>query len=93
MSEDQAMKNETTAQEWSRIIRNSATNAEVRAVIEALNELTGSCRASGASVMVACAQILGQSISDSGPEISVEMRAGLLSLVDGFAMQTATLES
>jgi hypothetical protein len=84
--------NQTTGQEWARIIQNGATAPQVHEVISAINKLTGARRTNGASVMVACAQILGQSISDAGPEIAAEMRLGLMAMVDGFAMQTATLE-
>ncbi len=87
------MSDETTGQEWARIIQNGATAKGVHAVITAINELTATRRVKGASVMIACAQILGQSIADAGPDIASEMRAGLHALVDGFAMQTATLES
>ncbi|HEY4153525.1 MAG TPA: hypothetical protein VGM38_09410 [Pseudolysinimonas sp.] len=79
----------TDGKEWARAIQNGATELQVRAVICAINRLTGSQRTNGAAVMVACAQILGQSIADAGPDIASEMRAGLLTLVDGFAMQVA----
>lgn len=85
-------RSQTTGQEWARVIQNGATASQVREVIGAINRLTGTHRTNGASVMIACAQILGQSITDAGPEIAAEMRAGLLSLVDGFAMQTAMEE-
>ena len=78
-------------QEWARIIQNGAIETQVRDVIEAINRFSHAERANGASIMVACAQILGQSIVDAGPDIASEMRSGLMALIDGYAMKVAAI--
>ena len=78
-------------QYWAKLIREGAPNHQTRAVVMAINELTRSHQTNRAAVIMGCAQILGQNISGE-PEIAKEMRVAILELVDGFAMQSATLE-
>jgi hypothetical protein len=94
MNADQEPQNSTTAyaREWSRIIRNNASMVGVRSIIAAINDETAECRAKHADVIVACAQLLGQSIGGSQTDIAKEMRLGIMEMIDGFAMQMASLE-
>jgi hypothetical protein len=86
---------ETTAkgqsQYWAKVIRDGARDDQTRAVIGAINHLTRLNLANRAAVIMGCAQVLGQNISGE-PEIAKEMRDAIMELVDGFAMQSATLE-
>lgn len=77
------------SQEWARLLWDGAADAEVIAVIEAINGLTASKRANRAAVMVACAQILAQNVTQAPLDLAAEIRAGVLALIDGFAMQSA----
>jgi hypothetical protein len=79
-------------QEWARIIRDGAPDREVCVVIDAINVRTASYQANRGAVIVACAQILAQSIVGE-PSISAEIRAGIVALIDGFAMQAAIQET
>lgn len=79
----------TRGQEWAAIIRRGARDSEIKAVIAALNDLTADRRANQGAVIVACSMVLGQAVVNGGPEIAAEMRAGIASLIEGFAMQVA----
>ena len=84
------MPNETTAgKEWAQIIRDGSSDEGVRWVILAVNRETAARRSNRGDVMVACAQILGQSIAEGGPEIAAEVRQGILSMIDGYTMEVA----
>ena len=77
-------------QEWAKIIRSAAENRQVEKVITAVNIITERRGANRAAVIVACAQILAQSITGGAEdEISHEMRQGIMALIDGFAMRLA----
>ncbi len=78
-----------SGQRWARLIREGATEAEVIAVIQAINELSWSRQANRAALTVACAQILAQNVTQAPPDIAAEIRDGILALIDGFAMQSA----
>ena len=80
----------TRGQEWAALIRNGSRAGSVRRVISAINRETRARQATRADVIVACAQILGQSIAPGGPEIAAEMREGIMSMIDGYAMEVAT---
>lgn len=82
----------TYGQRWADVIIQGASDRETIAVIQAINAVTAERRANLAAVMVACAQILAQSITNADPDIAGEVRAGVLALVDGFAMQSAIQE-
>ncbi len=73
--------------EWARVIQNGTSDRDVRAVISAINE----SGVNGAAVMVACTQVLAQSITDASPDIAREVRAGLLALIDGYATRLAMI--
>jgi hypothetical protein len=72
--------------QWANAILAQANNGGVQRVITAINRE----HTSRADVIVACAQVLGQSIVPSGPVIAGEIRRGIMSLIDGYAMQSAT---
>jgi hypothetical protein len=79
-------------QQWAAVIWARAADADIVAVLEVINELTASTKVNQAAVMVACAQILAQSITRAPLDVAGEVRAGILSLIDGLAMQSATEE-
>jgi hypothetical protein len=58
-------------------------------VIAAIDAETKVMRANPADVIVACAQVLGQSIASGGPEIARELRQAIMSLIDGYTFQVA----
>lgn len=72
---------------WQRMIRQGASDAEVAIMINAINTTTKAGRINRASVIAACAQVLAQCIGDSPPNIASEIRAGILAMIDGFAME------
>lgn len=74
---------------WARIIQDGATDEGVQHVIRSINRLTDERIANHGDVMVACAQILGQSIVLGGSAIAAEMRAGLIALIEGYATRVA----
>lgn len=76
-------------QEWAQLIRDAASDVDVISVIRAINNVTASYRANRAAVIVACAQILAQDITGE-PEVAAEIRAGIRSMIDGYAIQVAT---
>lgn len=79
----------TRGQEWANVIRNGSRLDGVMGIILAINEETLAHRANRADVIVACAQILGQSIAPGAPEIAAEMREGIMAMIDGYAMEVA----
>jgi hypothetical protein len=81
-----------SGQQWARLIRDGATEAEVIAVIQAINELSWSRQANRAALTVACAQILAQNVTQATPDIAADIRTGIVALIDGFAMQSAIEE-
>jgi hypothetical protein len=81
-----------TGQEWARIIQQGAPDRAVCAIISAVNAMSAEVQANRAAIIVACAQVLAQNITGE-PTLSSEVRAGILALVDGFAMQSAIEEA
>jgi len=79
-------------QHWADVIAASTTDAEATAVVNAINKVTASGQANPASVMMACVQILSQSITRADPLIAREVRAGILAMIDNFAMEFAVQE-
>jgi hypothetical protein len=75
-----------------RLILDSAPGREVCVVIDAIDVLTASHQANRGAVTVACAQILAQIIIGQ-PSMSTVVRAGIVALIDGFAMQAAIQET
>lgn len=76
-------------QYWAKIIRKESTNVGVKRVLNAVNSTVGPGKSNRADVFIACCQILGQDIPGEAA-ISVEIRAALLAMIDGYAMQVAT---
>jgi cytochrome c-type biogenesis protein CcmH/NrfF len=76
-------------QEWARVIRDNSRPDGIRHAIQGINRETLLRRANHADVILACAQILGQTIAGSGPDIAAEMRSGIMSMIDGYAMEVA----
>lgn len=79
----------TRGQDWAKVIRGGSREAGVMGILMAINEETLAHRANRADVIVACSQILGQSIAPGGPEIAAEMREGIMAMIDGYAMEVA----
>ena len=82
---------EAVGQAWAAIIRNRATNEGIQAVVAAINLQTASGQTTRGSVIVACTQVLAQAITGA-PDIAAAMRAGILALLDGYAMRLAVEE-
>jgi hypothetical protein len=75
----------TDGQRWSQLIHSVATHAGVTALISAANaELTAE-RCNNADLIVACAQLLGQSISTGSGATAAGKRKGILVMVDTYA--------
>lgn len=83
--------NSTTpySQHWAKLVRDGSTDQGVMGVIAAINRETHSHRAKQADVIVACAQVLGQSIAPGGPKIASELRQAVMTMIDGYALQVA----
>lgn len=78
-----------TDQEWAQVIRRGVSDGGVRRIILAVNRETATKGANMADVIVACAQMLGQSFAPESPGVAAEMRRGIMAMIDGFAMQLA----
>jgi len=79
-------------QEWAAIIRRGASAEGVCGIIQAVNQETAAKRSNRADVIIACAQLLGQSIPPDGVETASEMRQGIMAMIDGYLMQAAVEE-
>lgn len=77
------------AQYWAKLVRDGSSDRGVQGIIAAINRETTSHRSNRADAIVACAQILGQSIAPGGPEIAAELRQAIMALIDGYAFQVA----
>lgn len=77
------------AQHWAAAIQRGAPDEQVFAIIDAINVLTAAGNANRAALMVAAAQLLAQSITAAPRNIAPDIRAGIMVLIDGFAMQFA----
>jgi hypothetical protein len=74
---------------WANVIRAGSSDEGVMAVIDALNALSAARRCNIADVLVGCAQMLAQTITFADPEIAKEIRAGIMTLIDGYATRLA----
>lgn len=84
------MTNETSAaQEWAKTIRAGSRGDGVERILLAVNLETHTKRANVADVVVACAQMLGQTVSAAGPDIAAEIRQGIMAMIDGYAMEVS----
>jgi hypothetical protein len=83
------MSDQIYGQHWARVVREGSSERGVMGVISAVNLVTGSRQANRADVIVACAQILGQSIAPAGPEIAREVRDAVMAMIDGYTFQVA----
>jgi hypothetical protein len=77
------------AQHWAKIVRDGSSDRGVTGIITAINLVTKSREANQADVVVACAQILGQSIAPGGPYLASELRQAVMSLIDGYTFIVA----
>jgi hypothetical protein len=76
-------------QEWAAMIRSGAGSGDASAIIDAINRMTAARQAYRGAVMLACAQVLAQSIVEAGPDRAPGIRSGIMALIDGFATQAA----
>lgn len=74
---------------WSRIVNEGSSDEGVFAIIKAINRATKSKRAGQADVIVACAQVLAQSIAGADPEIAADIRLAVLAMIEGYTYQVA----
>lgn len=77
------------AQYWAKVVRDGSSDRGVEGIIAAISRETTSHRSNQADAIVACAQILGQSIAPGGPHIATELRQAIMALIDGYAFQVA----
>lgn len=75
--------------EWATRIREGARGDNDALIIDAINRSVVNHRANNGSVMLACAQILAQTIVNAPPDIAREVRQGIISLIDDYAMRVA----
>lgn len=74
----------------AQTIINSARDAEVGTVIDSINNLILAGKTNRAAVIVGCAQIMAQSITQAGAaDLASDMRGAILALIDGFAIRSA----
>ena len=76
--------------QWANLIIQGALQEGAMAVIDAVNVLTHSGKANRGSVIVACAQMMAQTIVAANPADAREVRAGIVALIDDYAMRLAT---
>jgi galactitol-specific phosphotransferase system IIB component len=69
----------------SQLIHSVATEAGVKALISAVNVELNAGRSNNADLIVACAQLLGQSISTGSGGTAAGKRKGILAMVDTYA--------
>lgn len=82
---------QTTAvdhQKWARMIRDGASDRGVGNIIQAVNTATKLEMSNRSDVIVACTQILAQNIAGDRT-IAAEIRLGIMSMIDGYAMRVA----
>lgn len=78
-----------TDHSWASVIRSGAKARDAERVIAAVNGLTARGEANAGTVIVACTQILAQCITQAPPDVAAEVRNGIMTLIDDFAMQSA----
>lgn len=76
---------------WSKMIRDGASDQGVGNILQAVNVATKLEMSNRADVIVACAQILAQNIA-AEPTIAAEIRLGIMSMIDAYAMRIAMHE-
>lgn len=79
----------SVGQEWAEMIRGLVDAERADLVMIDIVEATNKRRANRADVTIACALILGQSIATACPEDAKGIRAGIMAMIDGFAMRMA----
>lgn len=78
----------SSGEQWADVIRSGANDAGCEAVVAAVNAVTRDrIIANIACVIIALTQILGQVIANANPDIATEVRAGIMRLIDGYAMR------
>jgi hypothetical protein len=78
---------------WANLVIAGARDEEAIKVVKAINRLTVSGECNRGSIITACAQILAQCITGAPPNVAAEVRAGIMGLIDDFAMRLATATS
>jgi hypothetical protein len=78
---------------WANVIIRGAKEDGAMAIIEAINQITASGRANTGSCAVACAQILAQIVVQADPRDAPEVRQGIMSLIDDYAIRLAVEKS
>ena len=78
-----------TVREIASLYRAWASDDEVARIIDAINKITRDGRMNKADMIVACAQILAQTITSADARFAGNIRGGVIALIDGFVMQIA----
>lgn len=75
--------------QWANTILEATKDHEVIAVLDAVNRLTHTHKANRGAVIVACAQMLAQTIVAADPDVAREVREGIMTLIDDYAIRLA----
>lgn len=78
---------------WANLIDDAAIPDQAARVVQVINHLVESRQVSRATVIVACAQILAQTITEAPPDLAGAVRDGVLTLVDDYAVHFAVIPS
>lgn len=78
-----------TGHEIAALFRKRASNEHLDGLMKAINDQVKETTAHRSTVIVACCQILGQVVSNSGPDIAREIRSGVITLIDAYATEVA----
>ena len=74
---------------WANLIIQGAREDGAMEIIAMINKISGAGRANRGSVMVACAQMMAQTIIAAGADAK-EVREGIMTLIDDYATRLAT---
>lgn len=78
-----------TDHQWANALMSGIKEEDVAPIIEAVNALTRAQLVTRGAVIVACVQILAQTIAMAGPDIAKEMRDGIVGLIDDYVLRLA----
>lgn len=78
-----------TDHRWANTIRQGARDDDAALVVDAINHLTATHRVNNGSVILACTQVMAQTIVNAPPGNAREVREGIISLIDDYAMRVA----
>lgn len=78
-----------TDHHWANTIRQGARDDDAALVVDAINHLTATRHVNNGSIILACAQVLAQTIVNAPAGNAREVREGIISLIADYAMRVA----